>query len=272
MSAEPTAVGITSTTSAPTSSSRSASARQAQQQFGARHPARLGRPGPGREGGVEDVDVDREVDRPGPHRGDGPLDGRLDADLADVVHEDALDPLLALPGELLLAGPVAAEADLDVAAGVDVARFDEPPHRGAVGDLDPEDDRAGVGVGVEVDQADRPPWRAAQARMSGSAIAVVAAEDDRDRAGVEDVADGPLDRLVACRPGRRAGPGASPKSTTRSSSKASTPASRWGPGGQLAARIARGPKRAPGRSETRSSVGAPTIATSTPSSSAGSSV
>ncbi len=66
--------------------------------------------------------------------------------------------------------------------------------------------------------------------------------------------------------------GASPKSTTRSSAKPSMPASRCGPGGQLAARIARGPKRAPGRSETRSSVGAPTIATSTPASSAGSSV
>ena len=35
---------------------------------------------------------------------------------------------------------------------------------------------------------------------------------------------------------------------------------------------ARGPKRVPGRSDTRSSVGAPTIATSKPSSSAGSSV
>ncbi len=48
--------------------------------------------------------------------------------------------------------------------------------------------------------------------------------------------------------------------------------SRCGPGGQLAARIARGPKRVPGRSETRSSVGAPTMATSTPESSAGSCV
>ncbi len=66
--------------------------------------------------------------------------------------------------------------------------------------------------------------------------------------------------------------GASPKSTTFSSRAASTFASRCGPGGQLAARIARGPKRAPGRSETRSSVGAPTIATSTPRSSAGSCV
>ena len=65
---------------------------------------------------------------------------------------------------------------------------------------------------------------------------------------------------------------ASPKSITRSSAKASTPTSRCGPGGQLAARIARGAKQVPGRSETRSSIGAPTIATSAPASSAASSV
>ena len=38
------------------------------------------------------------------------------------------------------------------------------------------------------------------------------------------------------------------------------------------ARIARGPKRVPGASEVSSSIGAPTIATSAPASSAGSSV
>ena len=49
-------------------------------------------------------------------------------------------------------------------------------------------------------------------------------------------------------------------------------ASRWPPAAQLAARIARGPKRVPGASEVSSSIGAPTIATSAPASSAGSSV
>ena len=58
--------------------------------------------------------------------------------------------------------------------------------------------------------------------------------------------------------------GASPKSTTRNSAIASTAVASSGPEGLLAARIARGPKRVPGRSDTRSSVGAPTIATSTP--------
>lgn len=80
--------------------------------------------------------------------------------------------------------------------------------------------------------------------------------------------------IASCdRTGSACRTGASPKSTTRSSANASTPVSRCGPGGQRAARIiARGPKRAPGRSGTRSSVGAPTIAASAPSRSAGSSV
>jgi hypothetical protein len=79
--------------------------------------------------------------------------------------------------------------------------------------------------------------------------------------------------IAACEVSTSAGiTGASPKSTTRRSENASTLTSRWGPGGELAPRIARGASRAPGRSETRSSIGAPTIATSNPSSSAGSSV
>ena len=79
--------------------------------------------------------------------------------------------------------------------------------------------------------------------------------------------------IAACEVAGSAGTiGASPKSTTRSSANASTLTSRCGPGGELAARIARGASRAPGRSETSSSIGAPTIATSKPSSSAGSCV
>ena len=72
-------------------------------------------------------------------------------------------------------------------------------------------------------------------------------------------------RIAACDATGSAGTtGASPKSTTRSSAIASTPVSSCGPGEPPAARIARGPNRVPGRSETSSSIGAPTMATSTP--------
>ena len=179
-------------------------------------------------------------------------------------------PLLALPGELLLARPVAAQPDLHVAARVDVALLDQPVHRRAVGDLDPEDLGAGVGVGVEVDQADRAVLGGAGADV-GLGDPVVAAEHDRDRAGVEHLADRALDRRVGAR-----GVGGQHRRVAEVDHpqllEASIPASRCGPAGssRRGSRAAR--SACPGRSETRSSVGAPTIATSTPASSAGSCV
>src|SRR6266496_6707641 len=83
--------------------------------LGARHPAGLLSPGPGRKGGIENVDVDGHVGRPGADHPDRPLEHRRDPELPHVVHEEAGDPALLLPGELLRAGPVAAQADLDVA-------------------------------------------------------------------------------------------------------------------------------------------------------------
>ena len=271
MSAEPTAVGITSTTSAPTTSSSRRERRGRPEEVDRRHPARLRRPGARREGRVEDVDVDREEDGPVADDLDRPPDDLADPELADVVHEEARDPVLGLPGELGLARPVAAQADLDVAARVDVALLDEPVHRRPVRDLDAEDLGAGVGVGVEVDEADRAVAarrrRGCRARRSSGRRRARSGSRRRPAPGRR------VASIAACvRTGSAGITGASPKSTTRSSAKASTFASRCGPGGQLAARIARGPKRVPGRSETRSSVGAPTIATSTPASSAGSSV
>ena len=116
-----------------------------------------------------------------------------------------------------------------------------------------------------------PPRREAIARMSGSAIEW---SPPRMIGSAPASTTWPTSASIAAcvRTGSAGSTGASPKSTTFRTSIASMPASRCGPCGQLAARIARGPKRVPGRSETRSSVGAPTIATSTPPSSAASCV
>ena len=185
------------------------------------------------------------------------------------MHEEARDPVLALPRELALAGPVATQPDLDVAARVDVSVAHEPVHRRAVRDLDAEHLRSGVRMRVEVDERDR--HRAATrphgcpARRSEWSPP----SDDRHHTGLDDLRGRAPRSTHASRAGSAGTTGASPKSTTRSTSAQSTRASRCGPGGQLAARIARGPNRVPGRSETRSSVGAPTTATSTPASSAG---
>ena len=112
-----------------------------------------------------------------------------DAELADVVHEERRDPVLALPCELRLAGPVAAQPDLDVAAPVDVPVADEAVHRRPVRELDAEDLRARVGVRVEVDETDGavPRGHRADVRLRDR---VVASEDQRAR-------------LPRRRPGRR---------------------------------------------------------------------
>src|SRR5215213_8921979 len=109
------------------------------------------------------------------------------------------------------------------------------------------------------------PWTVAQARIDGSVIEW----SPPSTTGTTPAASTwpTVDSIAACeRTGSAGMTGASPKSTTRSSAKASTLTSRCGPGGELAPRIARGARRAPGRSETRSSIGAPTTATSKPSS------
>ena len=70
------------------------------------------------------------------------------------MHEEARDPALALPCELALARPVAAQPDLHIALGIDDAGLDEPVHRGAVRALDAEDLGAGVRVRVEMHEPD----------------------------------------------------------------------------------------------------------------------
>ena len=92
-------------------------------------------------------------------------------------------------------GPVAAQADLHVAAPVDVAVADEPVHRRPVRDLDAEHLLAGVRVRVEVDEGDRAVHRGhcLDVRLGDR---VIAAEDDRDRARRDDLTDDALDRGV----------------------------------------------------------------------------
>ena len=111
------------------------------------------------------------------------------------MHEEARDAVAALPFELGRPRPVAAQPDLRVPRAGDAPRFDEPEHRRAVRALDAEDLRPGVGVRVEVDQPDGPAARRdrGDARLGDR---VVAAERHRQRAGVDDLADDPLDRRV----------------------------------------------------------------------------
>ena len=165
------------------------------QQVGAAHAPRLRGASTGRERRVEDIDVDRGERRPGPNRLDRLGEHLGNATVEDLAHAQRRDPALALPGELLLTGPVTAQADLGVALSGNVPLLDQPVHRGSVRAFDPPELATGVGVGVEVDQPER-----AVALGTGTDIGlgdrVVPAEYERDRPGVDHIADDALDRRV----------------------------------------------------------------------------
>ena len=143
--------------------------------------------------------------------------------------------MFRLPAELSLAGPVATQADLHVPLRVDVAVADKPKHRRPVRQLDVEHLCGGIRMRVEMDQSNGTESRC-DCLYVGFGDRVVAAEDDRDRAGGDDLADSCS--IAACvRAGSAGSTGASPKSTTRSSSFQSTFASRVArrtPGGRIA--------------------------------------
>ena len=241
------------------------------EQVGRRHPARLGGAGAGREGGVEHVDVDRQERRAVADDGQRALERRRDPLRAHLVHRDRGDALLLLPRELLGAGPVPAQADLGVAARVDVAVADEVVHRRAVRELHAVHApgryrcgcRSGAGRGGRAARRRRArPARRSSGRRRARSGSSPRSPPRRRCAGSR----------RATRPGRRGSRARRRSRPPRSSAIASTPVSRWGPGSPPAARIARGPWRVPGDSETSSSIGAPMMATSTPESSAASSV
>ena len=142
---------------------------------------------------------------PRPTSSSGPAYHLANAEVANVVHEEARDSALGLPGELLLARPVAAKADLHVAAGIDMALLDQPVHDRPVRELDAEDLRARVGVRVEMDERHR-----AVCSGTGTYVRlgdrVVAAEHDRDGARGQHLGNRRFDRRMrASRIGRHHG-------------------------------------------------------------------
>ena len=230
--------GETSTMSMPTRSSAAEPAHQLQR-LPAREPARHRRPGARREGGVEPVDVEGEIDRrvPGP-RADH-LERRGDAVAVQPGRGQDLEAQV-----LVVEG---ADADLRRAARVDQPLADRPAHHRAV--VDPARIvRPEVAVRVDLDQRQRPVPRGVRPQQRPG-DEMVAAERQQLRARRRSPppppprSPAPPSRDGAGRAWRRRG---RPPPATRSRSK---------PQGNAlssascteAARIARGPSRQPGR-------------------------
>ena len=240
--------GSTSTTSAPTSSSRDGDLAAGPEQVGRGHPAGLGRPGAGRERRVEHVDVDGQEGgarrRPARARARHDL---ADPELADVVHEEARDPALGLPGEHVRrrASSRAGRSGRSAPGRRGPAR----PGGTSASRASARRRRPRVPVSVCVSKWTRPsgPWRRAQRADVRLGDRVVAAEDDRDRARGDDLrrrsprsprASAPgrpgsparrRSRRRAAPRGRRRPPrGAAPAGSSRRGSRAARTASRAG--------------------------------------------
>ncbi len=172
-------------------------------QFAGQHAARFGGPGTGRRPGIDDVDIDAQIDRirPVERLGDCVVDDSLRAPLLDLGHEVVAKAVGLHPFERLDRRPVAAQTDLHEVAAVDGAGFDQPPHRRAVTGEDAPVVVRGIGVGVEMDDPDAArPANLGDRRRRGPRDRVIATEDDRDRPGpghlvdlVVDEGVGPLD-------------------------------------------------------------------------------
>ena len=95
--------GATSTTSIAASSTDETTCRTARSSSRVSMPPGSGRAGPRRQPGIDDVDVDRQVDhlRPVEGLGDGIGDDRLAAALLDLGHEVPAHALLAHPVQRL---------------------------------------------------------------------------------------------------------------------------------------------------------------------------
>jgi hypothetical protein len=176
------------------------------EQIDGRHAAGLRGSRTGGKRRVEDVHVDRQEHGPGPDSCERAFDDDSDPELADLAHRKCRDPVLGLPGELGLAGPVTAKADLHVAARIDQAALDEPVHRRAVRELDTEDLRARVGVRVEMDEPNGTRDRGARPHVR-LRDRVVAAEHHRQNVCCQHFPHCALDRGVGkgrvCRHDRR---------------------------------------------------------------------
>ena len=197
-------------------------------------------------------------------------DDLVDALAADVLGGEVPDPHLGLPGEDVRVRPASAQADLHVAGGIDVAVGDQRAHHrpvvvGVAVDVD-----AGVGVGVEVDH----PHRAVRLGAGASAGRVIEWSPPSMTGIAPAQTISPTTRLDRGPRRRRRRRGRRRRRRSRSASSARSgrpPVPTSGPIGRLATRIARGPSRLPTRSLASASKGAPKIATSMPSRSAGSS-
>ncbi len=162
------------------------------QQVDRLHAARFRRPGARCEPGIEDVDVDRQIDMRRTVEGlrDRILDDGCHAPVAQFPHEMPAHPLLAHPREDVGRRPVAPQADLHEVLSRNGSQLDEPSHRRPMRVQIAPETVAGIRVSVEVHDPETPRGvRCGDGRCRGPRDRVVAADDHRDDVSLRDLAN-----------------------------------------------------------------------------------
>ena len=174
------------------------------------------------------------------------FDGPGDAARLHLIDVDHRDAVLAVEVEVVLAVHRPADADLDEALAVDEPFLDGAAERRAVKILAAEVLVPRVDVRVELHERERsvPLRQRAQDRQRDR---VVAADDDRPRAGVGDRADARLDGLVALLDADRRRVDVADVGDVEAIERRHLLEIAVGRISDDCARISRGPSRAPGR-------------------------
>ena len=142
--------------------------------------------------GVAYVDVDRKKDAVALVGRDAGCLGQagVEAAAADLGHLVGAEALDRHPVQRLRGWPVPAQAHLQEPVPAHRPGLEQPAHRLTVAPQRPELDVAGVGVRVEVNHRDTAVTEdVGHALGVGVGDRVVAAEDERDRAGPGDLLD-----------------------------------------------------------------------------------
>ena len=163
-----------------------------------RESARLRRAGSGRVGGVEHVDVERDVEVLGAveRLRDGLFDDFLEPELLHLGHEVRAHALLAHPVDQLVVRVVPAQPHLHEVLARNVLVLDQPADGRAVRHVVAHQLLAAVRVSVEVDHSQLAGAVDVSApRGVGPEDRVVAAQDDRHRARRRDLTDHLADRF-----------------------------------------------------------------------------
>src|SRR5439155_16307693 len=146
-------------------------------------------------GGIETIDVEADVSAAFAGDAVDLADNGIAPDLLMFIHGHDAETGIGAPFDIVLAEAAAAQADLDRSLGIDQSFFDAAPESGRVIDLGAEQFIERVGMRIELNDADGAAARDGAQDRQGHRV--IAANGDRYRAGLMDLAEERFDETDA---------------------------------------------------------------------------